>query len=97
MAGTRPRWGIVGVRNGLDGRESTYWIHFKIPWLTRLVKVDDDFFVLQTKLLDHNVCAMSPGAAVVGVECDLVAGTAHRGFGDVGYESRKSEVGVGND
>lgn len=55
----------------------TYWVHFKIPWLTRLVEVDDDFLVLESELLEHDVCAVRPRAAVVGVEGDGVGGAAH--------------------
>lgn len=70
----------------------TYRVYFKVPWLTGLVEIDDDLFVLQPELLDHDVCAVSPRAAVVGVECDLVAS-----HDDVGYESESYGVGVSND
>lgn len=65
----------------------TYRVDFKVPWLARLVKVDDDLFVLQTKFLDRNVCAVRPRTTVVGVEGDFVAGAAHVEYTDVEYES----------
>jgi hypothetical protein len=58
-------------------RWRTYRVHFKIPWLARLVKVDDDLLILKAKLLDHNVCAVRPRAAVVRVESDGVGGATH--------------------
>jgi len=54
--------------------QSAYWVNFKVPRLTGLFEVNEDLFVLQTKLLECDVCAMSKGAAVGGVESNLVAG-----------------------
>jgi hypothetical protein len=60
---------------GIGGR--TYRVHLKVPWLAWFVEVDGDLLVLEPELLDHDVCAMRPRAAVVRVEGDGIGGAAH--------------------
>lgn len=57
----------------------TYGVDLKVPWLARRVEVDDDLFVLQPELLDHNMGTVRPGTAMVGVESDLVCCATHLG------------------
>jgi hypothetical protein len=46
----------------------TYRVYFEIPVLARLVEIDDDFLVWQAKLFQGDLCPLSPGAAMIGVE-----------------------------
>lgn len=49
-------------------RNQPTWVHFlEIPFLPRLIKVNDDFLELETKFGKRNVCAVCPRAAVAGV------------------------------
>jgi hypothetical protein len=63
---------VVNVRRGVGGL--THRVNLEIPWLARLVEVNDDLFVLETELLEGDVGAVGPGAEVVGIEDDLWGG-----------------------
>ena len=49
----------------------TYRVDLQIPWLAWGVQVNGDLFEGETKLLENNVGAMSPGAGAIGVENNL--------------------------
>lgn len=79
MAGTRPlcklqsimpTWTSETFVKGVTNR-----VYFKVPWLSRCVEINDDFVILETQLLDHNVSAMGPGTPVVRVKRDLWCGS----------------------
>jgi hypothetical protein len=57
----------------------TYWIDFKIPRLPWLIKVDDDLFILQTQLLQHNVDAVRKRTSMISIEGEFerVAVSSH--------------------
>lgn len=46
----------------------SYRVDFKVPWLSRLLEVDDDFFIGEVELFEGDVGAVGVGAEVVGVE-----------------------------
>ena len=48
-----------------------YRVDLEVPGLSRLPDVNDDFLVVKAGFLQGNMCAVCPGAAVVGVEDDL--------------------------
>lgn len=42
-------------------------INLKIPRLSRNIKIDGDFFIINTGLLQSNVGTVSPWATAVGI------------------------------
>jgi hypothetical protein len=52
----------------------TYRVDLEIPWLTRLIEINEDFLVWKAELFKRDVCAMRIRASVVGVESDLWLG-----------------------
>ena len=71
MAGTSPRWKRSDQRRSYNSRQGAHRIDFQIPIFSRAVKVNDHFFVRKAELFDRDVGAVSPRAAVVGIEGDL--------------------------
>ena len=66
---------VCRSKSGCWGRGLvTYWVDLQIPRLAWCVQVDYDFFILEADFLEGDVCAVSPGAQVVGVEDDLWGG-----------------------
>jgi hypothetical protein len=55
----------------------TYWVDLQVPWFARLVEVDVDLVVVDSKLGESNVNAMGVGTTMVGVESNLVVVAAH--------------------
>lgn len=49
----------------------TYRVNLKIPWLSRLIEINDYFLIRQAKLLHNDMCTMCPRTSVVGVKLDL--------------------------
>lgn len=56
------------------GGWTTYWVHFEVPVFTRLLEVDDDFFIGKLEFLEGDVSAVGIWAGVVCVENDLGVG-----------------------
>ena len=44
------------------------WVHLEVPRLARTVERDDDFFVWDFEGAKGDVCAVSPGATVIGIQ-----------------------------
>ena len=51
-----------------------YWIHFEVPVFTRLLEVNDDFFIGKLEFLEGDGSAVGIWAEVVCVESDLGMG-----------------------
>ena len=48
-----------------------YGVNFEVPWLTRLIEINDNLFIRQSKLFQYDMSAMCPRTAVIGVQRDL--------------------------
>jgi len=60
-------------------------IDFEVPRLSWLIQVYDDFLIWQPQLFEGDVCAMSPWAAVVRVQCD---------FGSIAVDVRHFDANI---
>jgi hypothetical protein len=68
----------------------TYRVDFKVPWLPGFVEIDNDLFVWETQLLDHDMCAVCPRASMVCIQGELrsTAICRHNGGDGVVFDGR---------
>lgn len=49
----------------------TYWVHLQKPLWPRVVQVNEDFFIRQTKFFQDDLHPMTPATTMVGVHLHL--------------------------
>ena len=71
---------------------ASYRVDLQIPILSRLVEVNDDFFVGDLQLGQKDVNSLSKGTGMVSVEGDLCGAAIGKGIVTIGDFHRDPQV-----